>query len=117
MLAFVDLPKHIRIIRLEPKGEGVERTILGRIPKATLEINEELGAQINVEERREIEDIFAGYTEADFARKRYYALNLPSILREAMDYLEEGAEGVERTFILGAMMEAVRRMRKMERSA
>ncbi len=115
MLAFVDLPKHVRIVRFEPKDDGLEKTILGRVPKNSLEIDTELAGQLNVEERREVEQILSGYADADLARKRSYALTLPVILREVMEYLEEGAEGVERTFILGAMMEAIRRMRKLER--
>jgi hypothetical protein len=116
MLAFIDLPKHVRIVRIEPKGDGVERTILGRISKNNLELDHELESQLNLDERKEVEQIVAGYLDSDIARKKYYALNIPVILREVMEYFEDGAEGVEKTFILGAMMEAVRRMRKIERA-
>ena len=48
--------------------------------------------------------------------KRFYALTLPVILRKTMEYLETDATELESKFILAAITEALRRMRKHERN-
>jgi hypothetical protein len=115
MLSFVDLPKGIRFVRIEHEDDIVKRTTLGRVSKATYEIEPAMAKQLSSGEREEVDDIIAGYLESEIEEKRFYALTLPVILRKALEYLEEDATEIEKKFIMGAVLEAVRRMRKLER--
>jgi hypothetical protein len=118
MLIFSDIAKFIRFFRVETDDEGkITRIPLGRVSKMTLEIDQPLADQLQGDERAEVERVVAGYREAEIQRKRSNALALPVILREAMEHLETEATETEKAFILGAVVEAVRRMRKFQREA
>lgn len=118
MLIFSDIAKFIRFFRVETDDEGkITRIPLGRVSKMTLEIEAPLEEQLQGDERAEVERVVAGYKEAEIQRKRSNALALPVILREAMEHLETEATETEKAFILGAVVEAVRRMRKFQREA
>ena len=116
MLSFVDLPKGIRIVRVENDGETITRTNLGRVSKLSLEMDASLRDLLTPDELKETEEILAGYVEAQLLEARSYAMNLPVILRRVTDYLEQ-ASPVERKFITSGLMEAVRRIRRLERDA
>lgn len=118
MLIFSDIAKFVRFFRVETDEEGkITRIPLGRVSKATLEIEPALAEQLQGDEHAEVERIIAGYVESEAQRKRANALALPVILREAMEHLETDATETEKAFILGAVVEAVRRMRKFQREA
>jgi hypothetical protein len=116
MIVFADIQKAVRVFRSETDAEGhLVRTLLGRIPKATFEIDANLAAQLQPSELTEVEAIVAGYLEAETQRKRSYAMALPVILREVMEHLETDATEIEKTFVFGALVEAMRRMRRFQR--
>ena len=115
MLAFLDLPKTIRILRVEGVGDAVIRTPLGRISKVSLAIELPLTDQLSEEETVEVQKIIDGYLEVDLLRHRSSVLGLPVMLREVMEYFESGATDVEKSFVVSALTEAMRRMRKADR--
>ena len=116
MLIFSDIEKFIRFFRVHTDEEGkITRFLLGRVSKQTFELEPSLASQLQGDERAEVENIIAGYIDAEQQRKRANALALPVILREAMEHLETDATETERAFIMGAVLEAVRRMRKFQR--
>ena len=116
MLIFSDIAKFVRFFRVETDDEGkITRVPLGRVSKATLELEPPFTDQLQGDERAEVERIIDGYRESEMQRKRANALALPVILREAMEHLESDATETEKAFILGAVVEAVRRMRKFQR--
>jgi hypothetical protein len=118
MLIFSDIEKFIRFFRVHTDEEGkITRIPLGRVSKQTFEIEPGLATQLQGDERAEVENIIAGYIDAEQQRKRSNALALPVILREAMEHLESDATETERAFIMGAVLEAVRRMRKFQRES
>jgi hypothetical protein len=118
MLIFSDVEKFIRFFRVHTDEEGkITRVPLGRVSKVTFEIEPGLAEELRGDERAEVESIVSGYIDAEQQRKRSNALALPVILREAMEHLESDATETERAFIMGAVVEAVRRMRKFQRQS
>ncbi len=116
MLAFIDLPKAIRFLRVENVGETIVRTPLGQVSKSNFSVKTPLSDEFTEDEAAEAQGIIDGYVEADLVRRRGSVLNLPVILREAVEYLEADANDIERAFIVSAITEAMRRMRKSERA-
>jgi hypothetical protein len=115
MLIFIDQDKHIRVVRTQAEGGASSRSPLGRIQKARLELPDDLRALLAPEEVLEVESVIEQYKHAATAKAKYYALNFPEISREVMDWFESDASNVERKLVMGALLEAVRRMRKFER--
>jgi hypothetical protein len=115
MLVFVDQDKHVRIVRAEMADGVSSRAPLGRIMKNRLEIAEDLRALLSDEETESVAQMIDVYKNAAAARAEYYSLSFPEIAREVMDRFEQSASDAERQLISGALMEAVRRMRKFER--
>jgi hypothetical protein len=88
---------------------------MGRIQKNRLELSEDLRALLTPEELQEVEECLELYRRAASGRAEYHALNFPEISREVMDRFETDASPAERKLVMGALLEAVRRMRKFER--
>lgn len=117
MLVFFDQPNGVKIFRVEADAEGHPgRTRLGVVPKNTLSISGELRRQVSAEELGDIEKMISTYQRARKGRLEQAALSFPELAREALDYYESGADDMERRLIAAAVMEAVRRLRKYERS-
>ncbi len=117
MLIFVDQDKHVRVVRTQSEDGVSTRAPIGRIQKNRLEIADDLQALLTSEEIGEVEGVIDVYKQAAAAKAEYYSLNFPAIAREVMDRFEESASDAERRLIMGALMEAVRRMRKFERES
>jgi hypothetical protein len=115
MLVFVDQDRHIRVVRAQAEDGANSRTPIGRIQKNRLEIDDELRALLSPSEVDEVEGVIEVYRHGASAKAAYHALNYPAITREVMDHFEGEATMPERRLIMGALMDAVRRMRKFER--
>jgi hypothetical protein len=115
MLIFVDQDKHVRVVRAQAEGATSSRTPLGRIQKNRLELSDDLRALLTPEEIDEVEGVIEIYKRAAVTKAEYYSLNFPVISREVMDWFEGEASDSERKLVMGALLEAVRRMRKFER--
>jgi hypothetical protein len=115
MLIFIDQAKHIRVVRTQVEGGANSRSPLGRIEKTRPELGDDLKALLTPQEIREVEEIIELYKRSLTGRAEYYSLNFPVISREVMDRFETEASDAERRLVMGALLEAVRRMRKFER--
>lgn len=116
-MIFVDQDRHVRVVRARAEDGSTSRSPIGRVPKNRLEIDEDLRALLSPTEAGEVEGMIEVYKRAASAQAEYFALNFPAITREVMDHFEDGATSAERQLIMGALMEAVRRMRKFERES
>jgi hypothetical protein len=115
MLIFVDQEKHIRVVRTSTEDGVTSRSPIGRVMKNRLEVNDDLRAVLEPDEFVEVEKVIEIYKRAQTLKVENYALNFPVIIREVMDRFEEEASQAERQVVMGALMEAVRRMRKFQR--
>ena len=116
MLTFIDQPKHIRLVRTHDEGGVTSRAPIGRLVKGHLELSEDLRALLTPEKVSEVEMVIGSLKRAESVNRENYALSFPVIAREVMDRFEDGASESERLLITGALMEAVRRMRKFQRN-
>ena len=113
MLLFIDQPKHLRVVRSAPDASGaMKRERLGLITKATLEPTPELSAAIQPEEKDEVDNAIAMFSQAQAIQKQAAALNFPETMRIVVDYLQSEASENERKLIVAALMEGVRLIRK-----
>jgi hypothetical protein len=117
MLLFIDQEKHVRVVRVQTENGATARTPLGRIPKKELQVPEELQALLNGEETAEVEAAVELYRRANSAQAEFYTLNFPAITREVMGRFETSASAAERQLVMGALMDALRRMRRLERES
>jgi hypothetical protein len=115
MLLFVDQEKNIRIVKTHEEGGVTSRSPVGRLMKNKLELTDDLRAILSAEEIVEVEEVIAVYQRARSTRVEDYSLNFPVIVREVMDRFESNASNAERQLIMGALMDAVRRMRRYQR--
>ncbi|WP_174299458.1 hypothetical protein [Caulobacter sp. S45] len=113
MLVFVDEPKNIKIVRTAPE-EGT-RTNLGKINKSVLEIPAELREKLDEVEISETEQIVELMRRASDARLLAEVGDFPAICQRMYEYYEHTADPVERRWILGSVLEILRRVRRLER--
>lgn len=116
MLIFVDQEKHVRVVRVHTAEGGASRTPLGRIPKKQIDLPDDLRVLLTDEEAQQAEAVIALYRRAVDVQSECHALNFAAITREVMDRFETTASEVERQVVMSALMEAVRRMRRFEKS-
>ena len=113
MLLFIDQPKHIRVLRASPDASGaVKRERLGLVLKASLEASPELTAALAPGEEEEMVEAIEMYRRSATLKRQSAALTFPETMREVTEYLREGASEGEKKIIVGALMEAVRLIRK-----
>jgi hypothetical protein len=115
MLVFVDQEKYIRVVRVSSEEGAQSRTPLGRIQKNQLEIPNDLRASIAPDEIEQIDGVIALYRRSSEMESELYALNFAAITRTVMDRFEAEASVSERQLVMGALMEAMRRMRRFQR--
>jgi urease gamma subunit len=113
MLLFIDQARHIRVVRTIPDGSGtMKRERVGQIPKSTFEVPPELESLLQPEEKDEVAKAIDMYRQASVLKKQGAALNFPETMRVVTDYIQDGASESERKILVGALMEAVRLIRK-----
>ncbi len=113
MLLFIDEPRNIKIVRQEP--DGGTRQPLGKVKKQQLTIAEEMLAQLQGDEVDEIEAAFDLLNEGEACRIKALVASFPATIREVLVYYKEGATPVEQRWILGALIEGLRIVRRHDR--
>ena len=113
MLLFIDEPRNIKIVRQPP--EGGLREPLGKVKKQLLTIPEEMAATLKQDEVVEIEAAFDLLAEGEAARIKFAVASFPTTIREVLSYYKEGANPMEQRWILGALLEGLRVVRRHDR--
>lgn len=118
MLLFVDQPKTIKVLRLQEEDGSVKRVRLGGVQKGKLELTDELTKALNGDEVGEVKSVIALYGGVDDAQLRLDVARFPEILRSVVGYMTSSeVEEVQRRLLATALSEAVRQLRKSDRSA
>ncbi len=113
MLLFIDEPRNLKIVRQPP--EGGLREPLGKVKKQQLAIPEEMATVLKDEEVVEIEAAFDLLAEGEAARIKAAVASFPATIREVLAYYKEGANPMEQRWILGALLEGLRVVRRHDR--
>ena len=113
MLLFIDELRNLKIVR-QPI-EGGSRDPLGRIKKAQLAIPEDMLPQLQAEEVEEIEAAFDLLADGEACRVKASVAAFPGTIREVLGYYKETATEAEQRWILGALIEGMRVVRRFER--
>ena len=112
MLLFVDQEKAIKVIRLIVNETGSHvREQIGVIPKNTLKPNGEL-TRLGPDDSAELEAYIAIYKRARDVRRQATALSFPETVRQVIEYLQGGASESEKKFIVSALLEGTRQIRR-----
>jgi len=113
MLAFVDAPKFLRVLRLEQSADGtVKRVRIGRLMKEAQEFRADEGVSLNGEEQAQIGKIAETMKDADAQLLRADALRFPEVSRRAAEYYASHATDVEKQLLATAALEITRAIRK-----
>lgn len=115
MLLFIDEPRNVKLVRQIP--ETGSREPLGKIKKQQLVVSDDVAAQLSVEEAAEVEAAFDLIAQGETARVKAMVASFPGTIREVLAYYKEGATPVEQRWILGALLEGLRVVRRHEREA
>lgn len=113
MLLFIDEPRNLRIVRQDPDGGA--RLPLGKVKKHEMTIPEDMSAQLKGSELEEIEAAFDLLTEGEACRIKAAVAGFPAMIREVLAYYKEVATPTEQRWILGAMLEGLRQVRRHDR--
>jgi len=113
MLLFIDEPRNLKIVRQPP--EGGLREPLGKVKKQLLTIPDEMAGQLKDEEAAEIEAAFDLLTEGEAARIKAAVAAFPATIREVLAYYKDSANPMEQRWILGALLEGLRVVRRHDR--
>lgn len=113
MLLFIDEPRNLKIVRQPPEG-GI-REPLGKVKKQNLAISDEMAGLLKDEEVTEIEAAFALMAEGEAARIKAAVAAFPATIREVLGYYKDGANAMEQRWIVGALLEGLRVVRRHDR--
>jgi hypothetical protein len=113
MLLFIDEPRNLKIVRQPP--EGGLREPLGKVKKQQLVIPDEMATLLKDDEVIEIESAFELLTAGEAARIKAAVAAFPATIREVLAFYKEGASPVEQRWILGALLEGLRVVRRHDR--
>ncbi len=113
MLLFIDEPRNIKIVRQE--ADGGTRLPLGKVKKQQLSISEEMLGLLKGDEVEEIEGAFDLLNEGEACRVKAMVAAFPGTIREVLIYYKEVASPVEQRWILGALIEGLRMVRRHDR--
>lgn len=117
MLLFVDQPKTIKVLRLQEEDGTVKRVRVGGVQKGKLEVNDDLAKALNSQEIDEVKSVIALYGAADNAQLKLDVARFPEILRNVVNYMATAdVNDVERRLLATALSEAIRQLRKRERT-
>lgn len=104
MLEFIDKPRAISVYRRDQLTRS--RIPVATINKISLNVTEEATAVLSAEEAVELTDFVKLRREADELGRRMAFLRLPSYLREAVEYSNNGASEFEKRLLLQCIGEA-----------
>lgn len=113
MLLFIDEPRNIKIVRQPPEG-GI-REPLCKVKKQQLAISDDVAALLKEDEVVEIEAAFNLLAEGESARVKAAIAAFPATIREVLGYYKDGATPMEQRWILGALLEGLRLIRRHDR--
>lgn len=113
MLLFIDEPRNIKIVRQDPDGGA--RLPLGKVKKQEMAIPEDMLTQLKGTEAEEIEAAFDLLTEGEACRVKAAVAGFPTTIREVLSYYKEIATPVEQRWILSALLEGLRQVRRHDR--
>ena len=114
MLLFIDDTRTMKLVRQPDNGP---REVLGKVKKHELQLTEEIIVQLDGGEIEEVEAVFDMLTQGEAHRMRAAAAAFPATLREVLAYYKDGASPVEQRWILGALLEGLRVVRRHDRQA
>jgi len=114
MLLFIDELRHVRVVRQGDAG-GV-REPLGRIRKQDTAIPDELLNKLTAAEAVEVEAALARLVAGEKAQLTADIARLPASMNAIVDYYRHDATEFERTWIRGAIQEAMRLIRGHDRA-
>ncbi|WP_353229042.1 hypothetical protein [Novosphingobium sp.] len=113
MLLFIDEPRNIKIVRQDPDGGA--RLPLGKVKKQEMAVPDDMAAQLKGTELEEIEAAFDLLTEGETCRIKAAVAGFPTTIREVLTYYKEVATAAEQRWILSAMLEGLRQVRRHDR--
>jgi hypothetical protein len=113
MLLFIDEPRNLKIVRQPP--EGGLREPLGKVKKQQLVITEDMASLLKEDEVIEIEAAFELLNEGEAARIKAAVAAFPATIREVLSFYKDGANAMEQRWILGALLEGLRVVRRHDR--
>ncbi|WP_420383929.1 hypothetical protein [Novosphingobium sp.] len=113
MLLFIDEPRNIKIVRQDPDGGA--RVPLGKIKKQELTVPEDMATQLKGTELEEIESAFDLLTEGEACRIKGTVAGFPITIREVLSYYKDVATPAEQRWILSAILEGLRQVRRHDR--
>lgn len=114
MLSYIDSPLFLRVYREDPQSR--RRARLAVVVKSSFEIRMDPKANPSNPERSEIDDVIAKYRLAHDMQVRAEALRFPEIARSVSDYYATCDQALERKLIAGAVIEALRAIRKADKA-
>jgi hypothetical protein len=114
MLLFIDDTRTLKLVRQPDNGP---REVLGKVKKHEFQLTEEILVQLDGGEIEEVEAVFDMLTQGEAHRMRAAAAAFPATLREVLAYYKDGASPVEQRWILGALLEGLRVVRRHDRQA
>ncbi len=113
MLLFIDEPRNIKIVRQE--ADGGSRLPLGKVKKQQLVISEDMLGLLKGDEVEEIEAAFDLLNDGEACRTKLLVASFPATIREVLMYYKEVATPVEQRWVLGALIEGLRMVRRHDR--
>jgi hypothetical protein len=113
MLLFIDEPRNLKIVRQPP--EGGLREPLGKVKKQQLAIPDDMASLLKEDEAVEIEAAFDLLTDGEAARLKAAVAAFPATIREVLTYYKDSASPMEQRWILGALLEGLRVVRRHDR--
>ena len=113
MLVFVDEPKNLKLVRTSPE-EGT-RLSIGKINKSLAEITPDLAEKLEGEERTDLDQALELIRRTAQAKLQVEVGEFPATCRRMYEYYSTTADPLERRWILGAVLELLRLVRRDER--
>lgn len=112
MLLFIDDSRTIKIARQADNGP---REVLGKVKKHDLVLPEDVLEHLSPEEIEEVEGVFDVINDGETHRIKAAVAQFPTTVREVLTYYRESASPVEQRWILGALLEGLRVVRRHDR--
>lgn len=113
MLLFIDEQRSVKIVR--HSTESGTREPIGKVKKQNLEISEDILPLLDKDEVEEVTAAFDLLTEGEACRIKASVAAFPATIREVLAYYRDQATPSEQRWILGALIEGLRVVRRYDR--
>lgn len=114
MLSYIDSPLFIKVYRDDPTTG--RRSRLAVVVKSNFDIRLDRHVNPSPSEQKEIAEVIGKYRAAQDVQAHADALRFPEIARVVTDYYARCTQQVERKLISGAIIEALRAIRKADKA-